>query len=367
MKNPKLANEVIQFIKTNKQDNENFNKLALKIFKYQYNNSKRYKRFCDSHNKTPSNITSFKQIPPVPASAFKKFKITPLTDNEIGKTYKTSGTTSGISGEVHLDNNALKVSKASILTNAKNFLFPDLKENEKIQIMLLVPPITLAPNMIMANGMDTIKNKFGNSKSKYYITKEGLDGKAFVKDLKTAEANKTPVALIGGSFGFVNFFDFCLKNRTKFNLTKGSRMMDAGGYKGRSREISSIEYLNELKKYFNISKEYRINLLGMTELNSQFYDNSLKNNLLNRKATTSKENPPWTNTEVVSIDTLQPLEAPKTKGLLVHTDLANLTTPIRILAEDVGFRTQTGFIMTRRTKGAELRGCGIKMEEVKIK
>jgi len=144
-----------------------------------------------------------------------------------------------------------------------------------------------------------------------------------------------------------------------FRLPAGSRLMDAGGYKGRSRELSRDEFRQGVERCFGIDRGCQTNLLGMTELASQFYDH-----VIGRAAGPAprKQNPPWTRTWAVDPQTLAP-ETTGRPGLLVHLDLANLHHPAFVLTQDVGRCFDDGFEVEGRALGADARGCSLAIDE----
>src|SRR5699024_10599103 len=74
----------------NLSNSQDFEKLALDIFKYQYQNVKIYQTFCQALNKTPDKINSIEEIPFLPIEFFKSHQI--LTENS---TYENIFTSSG--------------------------------------------------------------------------------------------------------------------------------------------------------------------------------------------------------------------------------------------------------------------------------
>ena len=139
-----------------------------------------------------------------------------------------------------------------------------------------------------------------------------------------------------------------------------SRTMDAGGYKGRSRELSRAELDEAIEARLAIAPKRALNLLGMTELASQFYDGVLVDGFARPRR---KQNPPWTRTLVLSPDTLTPL-ADGEVGLLMHVDLANLERPAFIRTDDLGVKDADGFEVLGRASGADSRGCSLSVEEL---
>jgi hypothetical protein len=249
---------------------------------------------------------------------------------------------------------------ATIDEAAAAFLFPDGLKNA---VLIIAPSPADAPHMIMAYGMNQLKERFGLPGSRFLVGADGFEVQALVNALQGAEAEGIPTALFGGSFGFVNFFDYCRQRGLQFHLPPGSRCLDAGGFKGRSREVGREEFLDACEEFLGITRGYCINLLGMTEVASQFYDNTLALISKGLNGPRCKVNPPWTKTSVVDPDTLEPL-SPGKRGLLRHFDLANRGHICAIQTDDVGTLVEGGFEVSGRAQEGEARGCSVTIDEM---
>ena len=215
----------------------------------------------------------------------------------------------------------------------------------------------------MAYGMEQLKKKYGLPGSRFLMGERGFVPEELAKELKLAEHENIPVALIGASLGFLTFFDYCAQQGLAFNLPAGSRTLDAGGYKGKEREIARDEFLSLGSRFLGIPSAMSINLLGMTELGSQFYDNALKNHFNGSLDKRCKENPPWTRTLVFDPRTMKEVPLGE-KGVLWHLDLTNLERVAAIQTDDIGRRCEQGFEILGRARGSEARGCSLSIEEI---
>ncbi len=290
-------------------------------------------------------------VRPFPARLFKS--MTPATGNRV---FSTSGTSSGEPGRVGYSPADMSAMDTVIDINAGARLFPDGPGITRT--LVLAPDPDARPQMIMAYGMQRLIDRF-SSGGQFLIGNEGLDVPALTAELDQACADDTPLTLIGATFGFVLFADAMIDSGRTWSLPAGSRLMDAGGSKGRSRYVSRREFTDVIETVFGISIDWQVNLLGMTELASQFYDHTVgqANNRLGIKI-----NPPWTRTWAVDPDSLFAV-ADEERGLLVHLDLANIDHPSFILTEDIGWTTAEGFVIEGRATGSELRGCSLTVEE----
>ncbi len=345
---------------TDHQDSEEFNRLALQVFELQVKYIPIYRRYCEKRGITPEKISSWDQIPAMPTDAFKVMELTMLPSCTV-RTFMTSGTTRPEErGKVYYDVGGLRLMDATICEAASSFLFPD---KTKTTLLIIAPSPEIASTMVMAYGMNRLKEYFGSSQSRFLIGREGFDIRGLVDELHRSEAEGIPITICGGSFGFVNFFDTCREKGVRFKLPSGSRTLDAGGFKGKSREVKRGEFVSDCEDFLGVAKDFCVNLLGMTEISSQFYDNTLRNAFKGKHLPKAKINPPWTRTLVVDPDTLEPLPQGKT-GLLRHFDLANRGHLLAIQSDDLGRITPEGFEIEGRTRDGDARGCSLTIDEM---
>jgi hypothetical protein len=345
-----------------------FNALALRLYRWHLETMPRYRAFCATRVRDPWAIADYRAIPPLPVEAFKHGDLTAVPQAQIAHRFSTSGTTRrgpgpGKRGVSAFDRDALEVMDLAIRENAGRNLFPDAV---RCRVFVLAPHPNDAPHMIMAHGMRHMMGRFGDEVSGFYAGKDGLDLPRLLAALERACEEGTPVCLIGASFGFVHLIDTLqARERLPIKLPPGSRLMDAGGYKGRSRELQPEEFRELMSRSFGLDDPYIVNLLGMTELSSQIYDDALARHHAGEPATTRRKvSPPWVRTHVTSID--DPLaDAPEGEiGILAHYDLANFSRPIAVLSDDLGRAQPGGFRILSRIKSSEPRGCSVSVEEL---
>jgi hypothetical protein len=247
---------------------------------------------------------------------------------------------------------------------AARMLFP---EGRTTRLLVMAPSPGQAPEMIMAYGMARLMDRFGLEGSTFLMGADGLDTDALIGALREAERDGTPITLCGASFGFVHLLDALDDQELSFTLPPGSRSLDAGGFKGRSRAVDKGTLHAAISERFGIARTHTINLLGMTELPSQLYDDTLAAHTEGRSPIIGKVNPPWTDTVAVDPTTLEPVED-GVLGLLVHLDLANVERPAAIRTQDVGQvvtgEVGSGFEIYGRVAGSDSRGCSLSIEEL---
>ena len=107
-------------------------------------------------------------------------------------------------------------------------------------------PLTLAPYSSLVHMFETVRRKFGSRDSVF--TGKVDDQKAWALDIdqtlfalrKSMCANR-PLAILGTAFSFVHLLDHFAANNIRYRLAEGSRVLETGGYKGRSRSLPKSE------------------------------------------------------------------------------------------------------------------------------
>ena len=362
----RLKAELCSFIEHG-GDDQRFNDLAIELFRWHLQGMPKYGEFCRRRVADPRRIDHWRAIPPLPVEAFKYADLCCTPAADVAHRFSTSGTTQRGSGPARrgvsaFDRDALEIMDKAIAVNAARNLFPD---GVKCRILVLAPPPELAPHMIMAHGMRHLAAVYGEAGSGFFAGKDGLQIDRLLAAIEQACAESVPVCLIGASFGFVHLLDAVSSSgRMLPRLPVGSRLMDAGGYKGRSRELSPEAFRELMARAFGLPDPFIVNLLGMTELASQVYDTSLASAASQREEPRRKLPPAWMRTRVASIEDPMLDAAPDEIGFLVHYDLANFSRPLALMSDDLGRSISNGFRILSRVKSSEPRGCSVSVDEL---
>jgi hypothetical protein len=195
--------------------------------------------------------------------------------------------------------------------------------------------------------------RFGSKGSGFDAAGDELDVSGLSGALhQLSEAGK-PVAICGTAFAFVHLID-ALAGAAGFALPPGSRIMETGGFKGRSRSTTREDLHDALHRLTGVARNRIINQYGMTELASQFYDSSLVDPAGARRKLAA----PWSRVRIV--DPIKGGEQlPGVQGMIVIHDLANTGSVAAIQTADIGVQIADGFEVQGRDPGAEERGCSI--------
>jgi hypothetical protein len=336
-----------------------FNAAALRVFRYQYSRNSAYAAFADRRGRTPASISHWTEIPAVPTAAFKEVPLVAGDAGDAEAVFRTSGTTHG--DEKRGTHYLLDVGiyHFALIPTFAACVLPDGAE---LLMASLIPSSKDMPGSSLSHMVSVLVDRLGAPGSGFYATAAaGIDPERLGRTLKQAQRDQVPVCILGTSFAFVHWLDDLAARGDSFTLPAGSRIMDTGGYKGRSREIAEDELRGLYSRLLGVPAEYCVNEYGMTELCSQFYDSALRDHVRGRAALRRKLVPPWVRTRVVDPESLQPLSAGAT-GLLQHFDLANAFSVAAVQTEDLGVLLDDGFALLGRAPGAVPRGCSIAMD-----
>jgi hypothetical protein len=341
-----LAQKIAAFIEKGEAD---FDELALELFAYQYGHNRPYRQFCDASGHTPASVKKWGAIPAVPAVAFKRYDLSCVEPNKAALVFHSSGTSQGSPSRHFLDSDAEKLYDLSLNTGFRQYVLP---KGEQLPIWALMPSFEQSPNSSLSYMLESLMREMPGLDHRFFWD-EGIP-EGFEIALRSAQS---PLILFGTAFAWITVFDRC---PDKFELPKGSLIIETGGFKGRMREVAP----EELYQLF----EDRLNALalseyGMCEMASQFYDSSFVDKNSNATRLPRKLGVRWCRTRIID-----PLSGQEVgigeRGLLTHFDLANFNSVAALQTEDIGVRMDEGFQLIGRAKESELRGCSLTVEEL---
>lgn len=340
-------------------DDGELDALARDVFAHQYACNAPYRAFCERRGTTRDTVGRWEEIPAVPTDAFKAAALVCGGPSADGVVFRTSGTTQGRErrGEHHLPDLALY--DAALRAGFSAHLLAD---GARPRILSLVPNPTELHDSSLSHMIGEVMSDFGAEGSGWFVTADGgIDHRALADALRAAEAEGAPVCIPGTAFAFVHWLDALASAGERFRLPVGSRVMDTGGFKGRSREVTREELYAAIEERLGISFAWCVNEYGMTEMSSQFYDG-----VAGSAAAPGERlhvGPAWVRTWAADPETLRPLPHGQV-GVLRHLDLANLHSVMAIQTADLGVTEPGGFRVLGRASGAEARGCSIAMDDL---
>lgn len=335
-----------------------FAALARRVFRFQYTRNAVYRAFCDRRGATPDTVAARTDVPAVPTDAFKAAPLISGPVAAVTATFRTSGTTAGAErrGEHHFPD--LTLYDAALRAGFRAHLLPD---HSRLRIFALVPLPADAPDSSLSHMIGAVIADYGTSESDSYVRRGAIDVPRLIDALAAAERDAHPVGLLGTSFALVHLIDALAAANRRFRLPPGSRIMDTGGFKGRSRTVERDELYTALEHGLGVSPEWCVNEYGMTEMSSQFYDAIAGHGA--PLTARLHHGPAWVRTQAVDPESLELLPDGEA-GILRHWDLANLHSVAVLQTSDMGICSAEGFRLLGRAPGAEPRGCSLATEEL---
>ena len=307
-----------------------FEATSLEVFRFQYQNNKVYRQFCQLLHKNPENVKDLKHIPFLPIEFFKSKKLL-SSEKPPQITFTSSGTTGTSTSKHHVTD--LRLYEESFLKAFKEFY----GEPSDYIFLALLPSYLERTGSSLIYMVDALIKKSGNKNNGFYLDNlEELSNK-----LEELDKGNKKVFLIGVSFALLN-----LVEKKSFHLNN-SIVMETGGMKGRRKEMIREELHDILKKGFGVNQihsEY-----GMTELLSQAYSNGQG----------IFECPKWMQILIRDPeDALTWQENGKTGGINV-IDLANLNSCSFIATQDLGRKKNKEIEILGRFDNSDIRGCNL--------
>jgi len=308
-----------------------FNSLAIQIFKYQFNNNKVYRSFCDLLYKNPSSINTTEEIPFLPIQFFKTHQVLSNTNNII-KTFTSSGTTSSTPSKHHITN--LNIYEKSFKTGFEQFYGPI----QDYIILALLPSYLDREGSSLIYMVESLIKQSKHPESGFYLN----DFLKLKETLIRLDLEGNKILLIGVSFALLD-----LVEHSSFNLNH-TIVMETGGMKGRRKELIREELHTLLKKGFGVNEihsEY-----GMTELLSQGY--SIGNGKFH--------SPNWMKILIRDPEDALTLQKGNKAGGVNIIDLANINSCAFIATQDLGrIVDNKSYEIIGRFDSSDIRGCNL--------
>ena len=310
---------------------EDFNRLALDIYAYQFENNPVYRSFCEGLKGLDYSPTNQADIPHLPISFFKSHRVV-SGNRPVERIFESSGTGDSLRSKHYILSEA--VYRRSFM---EGFTRVYGKASDYV-IMALLPSYLERENASLVYMADALIQASGHPKSGFYLD----DLSTLATHLHKLNTEGKQILLFGVSFALLD-----LAERYPMPLPH-TTVIETGGMKGRRREWIRQElhdYLTERFPDVRIHSEY-----GMTELLSQAYA------LDKGKFYT----PPWMQVRIREIeDPLSRATIGKTGGVNI-SDLANLYSCSFIATDDLGRKYEDGsFEILGRFDHSDIRGCNL--------
>lgn len=311
-----------------------FEKLALELFLFQYENNEIYRQFVTALNVNVPSVNLLARIPFLPIRFFKSHPVI-TTSFDAAAIFESSGTTGTISSRHFVKDVGLY--EESFVKGFELFYGP-VKD---WCIIGLLPSYLERQNSSLVYMVNELINLSGRKDSGFYLH----EFEQLFNLLSKLESRKQKTMLIGVTFGLLDFAEACSSHFYP-GLFNHIIFMETGGMKGMRMELIRHELHDILKRSFVvpvIHSEY-----GMTELLSQAYSHGEG----------IFKCPPWM--RVLVRDEADPLSMAYDSGAINIIDLANVYSCSFIATDDAGKLFSDGsFEVLGRMDNSDLRGCSL--------
>jgi hypothetical protein len=331
-----------------------FEALALEAFAWQYERVEPYRRLCERRGLSPMAVTAWREIPPVPAAAFKTLTLAAAPAVEV---FRSSGTTAGEEQRSVHHQPFPDLYRAVIDASFPRFCLP---YGGPLPILSLIPSREQLPDSSLSFMADHILARYGSPESLNAFGPRGVEAARVRSWAGARQREGRPVLVLATAFALVQWLDSLERLGLKFRLPPGSAVFETGGFKGRETEVTREDLLERLRAWAGVPASSVVREYGMTELTSQCYTGALLGESPDLFVA-----PHWVRVHVLDPETLEEA-APGTPGLISVFDLGNLGSAVHLLTEDLGVAEEDGrFRLLGRAAGAELRGCSLVVEELR--
>jgi hypothetical protein len=334
-----------------------FASLALELFALQFTHNSAYRKICEARKQTPLTVTHWSQIPSVPTAAFKELDLSCVPPSERTHVFHSSGTTEQRPSRHFHNAESLAVYEASLWAWFQKSI-PAVGG-----LLSLTPPPAQAPHSSLVHMFEAVRQKLNAPESIFVGHVEDgswtIDFNAVLAACSRRREEAAPLLILGTAFSFVHLLDYLVEKNLRLQLPAGSRVLETGGYKGRSRTMPKTELHTLITRHLGVPRSHIICEYGMSELSSQAYDATSRDSSRNTQhASCSFLFPPWARAQMISPETGREVAAGET-GLLRVFDLANVFSVMAIQTEDLAIRRGDGFDLLGRAQLAEPRGCSL--------
>jgi len=311
---------------------EEFLRIALELFNFQYINNPVYRRWTDLLKIPPESVQSLEQLPFLPVEFFKSHQVISTPVNAKTVRFTSSATTSQIPA-THFVNDVSFYEESFL--KCFNFFYGS---PEDYCILALLPNYLQRQGSSLVYMCAELIRRSNHRHSGFFL--DNVDD--LLLSIEQLNSSHQKVVLIGVSYALM---DLCDRNVA---LNKNFTVMETGGMKGTRKELLKPELHDYLKNGFQVTSihsEY-----GMTELLSQGYSTG----------NGEFRFPSWVKPLVREVDDPLKMRYDHRTGGINMIDLANINSCSFIATKDLGRITENGTLeLMGRYDNSDVRGCNL--------
>lgn len=344
---------------------DRFDELARRGFTLQYEQVEPFRRLCDARGETPAALESgwdWRRVPAVPTMAFRSLELHVAEPREV---FRSSGTTGGPGSRSVHHHPFPDLYRTVIDASFSSACLPAGETPGTRPILSLVPSREQVPDSSLSFMCEHILRRHGGAFSRVAFGADGVDLEVALGFLRDHAGQ--PVTILATAFALAQLLEG-LQEHGAVALAVGSTLMETGGFKGRTRELSRDELLGRVEVLLGLPASHVVREYGMTELTGHVYTGVLEG----RDPDVFRV-PPWMRVRLLDPESLHEVP-PGEPGLVAIFDLANVGSALHVVSQDLGIAdlgiagrgvaAAGGFRLLGRAEGSELRGCSLTAEEL---
>lgn len=350
------------------QTEDSFVGLALDIARFQARASEGFGRLVRARG---ASLEAIDDIPPVPSDAFRLTRVATFPEPLDSARFYTSGTTGSERG-MHAMRRTDTYEKLSLSFGRQALL----ASPGSALVVALAPQPESTPSSSLGYMMARFMEAFdgeplaelesrceSGSAARWLLHPQGVDLAGLDHVVRIAQRTRRPLLLLATAFALVRLLDEL--GEARLPLPAGSAVMQTGGFKGRTREVSMEELRDGVTRAFQLGERRVVGEYGMTELTSQLYEGTLRESALCARHPGAAPGiyfePAWLHVTPVDPVSLQPV-AEGEVGLARFVDLGNVDSAVSVVTQDLVRRVAGGIELLGRQPGAPARGCSLAIE-----
>lgn len=340
---------------------EGFDALALALARYQAARVPAFARLVRARGLDLDAARDAAAIPAVPTDVFRLARIAAHPPQCDVALFRTSGTTQGARGEHPL--RTTETYELAALGWGPRFLWPD---GPGLGVIVLAPPLSQQADSSLGFMLDRFAHTLdGPAAFRVHLrdAEAEIDVDGVARDAALAREAGRPTLLLSTSFALVHLLDRA--GGKDLRLPPRSRVMQTGGFKGRSREVAPDELRAAVSTAFGVPASHVVAEYGMTELGSQLYEATVAAALAGEAPARHGVYlaPPWMRVSAVDPVTLAPVPHGEV-GIARFVDLANVDSVVAVQTADQVRLAPDGVELLGRLPGATPRGCSLAADEM---
>jgi hypothetical protein len=347
---------------------DSFAALALDIARFQAQASPGFRRLLSERG---GGLESLDDIPAVPSDAFRLARVAAFAPELDRVRFHTSGTTGAERG-THAMRRTDTYEKLSLAFGQSALLAPQTTAT----VVALAAPNTEPPRSSLGYMMARFIERFDGEPldaaeqvcnpawpGRWLLSESGVNLAGLEHAARMASHARRPLLLLGTAFALVRLLDDL--GSARLPLPVGSVVMQTGGFKGKTREVSMEELREGVTHALQLGPGRVVGEYGMTELTSQLYEGTLREGALAARhpeaAPGTYYEPHWL--RVTPVDPVTLLPVPEGElGLARFIDVGNVDSAVCVVTQDLVRRVDGGIRLLGRQPGAPPRGCSLAVE-----